>query len=231
MNARPRPGKEDRNAQGVVLDVWGDLVCPYCYIAEHSLARALERFAHRTSVVVRWHTYRAYTGGRPITWIEGFMRRLGLTRTEALGRLRAIEALAAASGVEIDFTTSTPTDSFDANRLAHYADACGKRSATVLAIQHALFAQGARINDHDTLAHIASGAGLDGDAVRSLLERGTYGDAVDRDQSEGEALGLTGIPFFRFDDGTTLTGLRSVETLHEALQRAWIDSAPAMGRR
>ena len=219
-----------RETSRLSLDVWTDLVSPYCYITESALECALARFEHRHCVEVRWHTYRLQMSGREWGWTDAFMHWSSISRQEARQSLAEIERLAAEVDLEIHFDISTPTDTYDANRLAHYATHLGRRRAAVFAMQRAMFADGKRVDDHKTLLEIASDVGLDGDGVRFVLETDVYGDQIIQDEHDGDALGLTGLPFLRFDNGTTLTGLRSAQTLHESLKRAWIDRAPTSGR-
>lgn len=205
------------------IDLFADIVCPWCYIGETRLQKALKE---RPDLRVEWNwrpfQLEPHLPERGTPWKEFARTRFGGT-----GRAQTIFAhvaeLGATAGIEIAFDRiSTAPNTRMAHSLILMAGEHPRRERLVRRLFHAYFAEGANIGDVETLAAIAGETGLNKDEVRECLQNGQGADEVERSQREAEHLGVTGVPFFIFNGRYAFSGAQS----HEAFLRA-IDGAMA----
>ncbi|WGI20462.1 DsbA family oxidoreductase [Amylibacter sp. IMCC11727] len=179
------------------LDIISDPICPWCYIGKTKLDRALEKHPEH-DFVIEWHPFQL----NPEMPAEGMDRREYLEakfggKEGAVKVYGAIAQAAEAAGIEINFEGIERTPStLNAHRLLHWAALEGKQNAVVDRLFKAYFREGQDISDHDTLIDIATGAGMDADVTRRLLESDAdVKDIQDRDASARER-GVSGVPCF-----------------------------------
>ncbi|MDP2012638.1 MAG: DsbA family oxidoreductase [Actinomycetota bacterium] len=207
------------------IEVWSDLVCPWCFIGKRQLEIALSSFEHKQDVTI-WH--RAYqlnpqasTTTQATT--EMLAAKYGVSVAEAKEMQRGVSDAAASVGLNYQLDRTLSGNTRDGHRLVLWAQdlshASGERLLNTLF--SAYFEQGASIFGIDELTAFAAGAGLDEDAARDLLTGEEYSDAVHRDQEIARALGCTGVPFFVLDERFGVTGAQSSELFASALAQAW----------
>lgn len=206
----------------MVVDVWSDVVCPFCYLGAAQLRAAIARFDHGGEVVVRPRAYELDPAtplafDRPL--VELVAAKYGQS-VEAIERFhRRLEAEGAALGVEMDFTRARPTNTFDAHRLVALAQTQGLESAMAERLFAAYFAQGELVSDRATLARLADEVGVAG--APDTLASGVFADDVREDEAIATEAGLTGVPAFAIDGRFAVMGAQGVDALLAALERAW----------
>ena len=204
----------------MVIDVFADLACPWCYIGARRLTRAL---ALRPDLEVerRWRPFQLQptipAGGLP--W-RAFAREKfgGLER--AAGAFAQVTAVGAADGLTFafDHVASAP-NTVDAHRLILFAARHGRQWKMADALFAAYFAEGRDMNDHSEVAEVAAHAGLPHDEVRVFLAGDECADEVASSQSEAYRLGVRGVPFYVLDGRYGLSGAQPVEMLVEVLDQ------------
>lgn len=208
------------------IDVYSDVVCPWCYVGEKRLDRAL-RERSDLDASVRWRPFQLRpempAGGLP--WREFAVEKFG---GEAPMRT-AFDRVAAAGGpdgarFDFDRVASAP-NTVDAHRLILHAQRCGREWLVADALFEAYFAGGADLNDREQLADIAGGVGLDPDAARDYLAGEDGAAEVWASQEEAESLGITGVPFYVFGGRYALSGAQPLEVFGRALDAAAGDLA------
>jgi predicted DsbA family dithiol-disulfide isomerase len=210
------------------VEIWSDVVCPFCYIGKRKFEGALEQFAHRDEVEVVWHSFQLDPTA-PAT-VEGSTRdRLaaqfgGRERADAM--IEHVTNEAASVGLPFDFDQMRPANTFDAHRLIHLAAALGLQDAAEERLFAAHFIEGREIGDHDTLREQAAAIGLDPDATATALASDAHADAVRADLAEAGALGISGVPFFVLDRKYGVSGAQPTETFLEVLQQVWAERNP-----
>ncbi|WP_024800159.1 DsbA family oxidoreductase [Nocardia sp. BMG51109] len=212
------------------VDIWIDLLCPFCYIAKRNFETALTDFAERDQVVVRWHALEldpevAKAPGP--TLAERHQQDFGGTLAEARGNIGILSRMAAASGLTYDLDRAYPVNSFDAHRLAKFGDAAGLGDAVRERIMHAYTAEGAIISDADTLARLGAEAGLDEHDVRTMLRGNDFADAVHEDEATAQRLDINAVPTFVVDGGDAATGVRQPEEYLRMLAHLPLSEEPA----
>ncbi|HLY25994.1 MAG TPA: DsbA family oxidoreductase [Aggregatilineales bacterium] len=208
------------------VEIWSDIVCPWCYIGRRRFEKALARFEHRDQVEIVWRSFqldpnwpRQYDG----TVNDLLMQKYGMGRREAEAAHEKVIALAAEEGLDYRFDIARPGNSFDAHRVLHLAAQHGLQGEMKERLQHAYFTEGLAYSDHATLVKLASEVGLDADEVRKTLETDAYAPNVRADMMRARLIGINGVPFFLFDEKYAVSGAQRSEVFTTALERTWQD--------
>jgi predicted DsbA family dithiol-disulfide isomerase len=211
------------------VEIWSDVVCPWCYIGKRRFEHALERFAHADEVDVVWRSFEldpTAPAHGDLDLTNRLATKYGVTRDQAEAMTRRVTSIAAGEGLTYRLDIARPGRTFDAHRLLHLAADRGVQPALKEALLSAYQTQGEPIADHETLIRVAVSAGLDEDEVRHVLATDKYADDVRHDEREARALGITGVPFFVIDRRYGVGGAQSSDVLVEALDQAWADARP-----
>ena len=210
------------------IDVWSDLVCPWCYIGKRRLEHALAGFAARDEVEVIHRSFQLNPSAPPGATSKRramLMAKYGRSAAEVEEMDARMEQTAAADDLEYHLSADGLTgNTFDAHRLVHLALDRGLQDAVVERFFRGYFTEQRSLFDRPSLAALATDAGLDEDDVQRVLTAGTYAEAVTRDLREAQALGATGVPFFVLDHRYGVSGAQSVDVFSEVLSRAWTEA-------
>ena len=206
------------------IDIWSDIVCPWCYVGKRRFEEALTRFEHEGAVTVRHHAFQlnpAAIPGETTTRRASLKSRYNLTDA----RVDELDAQMAKtfSSVGLEFRLG---DGLSGNTLAaHEVVAAGAEAgiqdAVIERLFRAYFTEGRSVFDPASLVTLGAEAGLDEDALREALVSGTYASAVQRDLAEARELGITGVPFFVLDGRFGVSGAQMPEVFDQALAQAW----------
>jgi predicted DsbA family dithiol-disulfide isomerase len=211
------------------IEIWSDVVCPWCYIGKRRLEKALSDFPHRDQVEVVWRSFQLDPSGPQTpteTVVEHLGRKYGGGEAGARQMVDRVEALAAEEGLLFRHAQAPHVGTLDAHRLLHAAGE--KRGELKEALLHAYFVEAANVADHDLLARVAGEVGLDDLTVKDVLTSDRYADEVEADIRQAAAYGATGVPFFVVDQKFGISGAQPVETFAQVLDRAWTDAHPAI---
>lgn len=216
--------------QRMVLEIWSDVVCPWCYIGKRRFERALTQFPHSDQVEVVWRSFQLDPEApRQIVGnlTELLAQKFGISPVQVATMNRQITDLATQEGLAYQLEHAQPGNTFDAHRLIHLAATNGLQTVAKERLLRAYFCEGRSISDHDTLLAIGRELGLDTDAVQTMLDGDAYGDAVRSDQQRAARLGIRGVPFFVLDGRYGVSGAQPPEVLLNALQQAWATNSSA----
>jgi len=212
------------------IEVWSDVVCPWCYIGKRRLERALEGFEHADAVEVVYRSFELDPAApkqatEPV--VEVLARKYGGGVENALAMMARVTEVAAAEGLEYHLDRTLRGNTVDAHRLLHLArDEHGPHVQVTLkeALLAAYFTRVEDVADTAVLGTIATDAGLDPARVDQVLAGDEFADAVREDVAQARALGATGVPFFVVDRRYGVAGAQPVEVLQEVLEKAWADT-------
>ena len=214
----------------VKVEIWSDVVCPWCYIGKRRFERALAGFEHRDEVDVRWRSFELDPRApREVDEdpVERLARKYGMTREAALAAQARVTALAADEGLAYRLESARPANPLDAHRLLHLAAERGLQDAAEERLFAAHFTEGRRLGDPETLVALAGDVGLDESAARAALEGDAYAEAVVADEVEAAELGITGVPFVVIDRRYGISGAQPAELILRALDQAWSEAHAA----
>ena len=212
----------------LTVDIWSDVVCPWCYIGKRRFEAALAQFEHRDDVTVLWHSFELDPEAPPVAEgrsAERLAAKYGMTVEEAAGRQAEITTLAAQDGLTYDLAESRGGNTFDAHRLIHLAAEHRLGDAAMERLMRAYFSEREAIGDRETLQRLAVEAGLPAEEVREVLEGERYADAVRADERAATQIGIRGVPFFVLGRKYGVSGAQPAEVLLQALQQAWDEVA------
>lgn len=213
------------------IDIWSDVVCPWCYVGKRRLEGALAEFPHRDEVELVYHSFQldpAAPRDATETAREMLARKYGMTDAQAADAQGRVIALAAEEGMHWRHEESPYVGTRDAHRILHLALEDGRQQELAEALFHAYFAEARNVADHAELLKIAIDTGLDGARVEEVLAGGAYEDAVDDDVRQAAAYGATGVPFYVVDEKYGISGAQPTELFQQVIERAWDESHPAI---
>lgn len=211
------------------IDIWTDIVCPFCYIGNTQFNKALNSFAHKDSVEVVHHSFQLMPDAPKSTDLsasEALAKSKGISVQEAKQMNAQVAASGEKEGLTMRMEDTQLINTFDGHRLIHFAATKGKQEETMKALYEAHFAKAVSIADTDELVKIAKQVGLDGKQTRKILESDQYSDDVKADIERAASLGVQGVPFFVIDDKYGVSGAQGVEGFKKALQQAWHEKHP-----
>jgi predicted DsbA family dithiol-disulfide isomerase len=211
------------------VEIWSDVVCPWCYIGKRNLEAALAGFEHADEVEVVWRSFELDPGAPPLRegpYAQRLARKYRTSPAEAQGMIDRMTAAGARVGLDLRFDRARPGNTFDAHRLLHLGAARGVQDAVKERFLAATFAEGEPIGDRAALARLAGEAGLDPDEVAEVLASGAFADDVRADEDLARRLDVTGVPFFVVDGTRALGGAQPPDILRRVLERAWAEARP-----
>jgi protein disulfide-isomerase len=205
-----------------VIELWSDVVCPFCYLGSRQLAEALERFDHQEDVEVRHRAFELDPHAKPVydrPLAELVAAKYAIRVSQVHTMHDRLLASADALGMTWSLDTAKPTNTFDAHRVIALATNQGLGDDTSERLFRAYFSEGRLLSDHVTLSELASEVGLTD--VDALWESDAYTDVVRADEDAALELGITGVPSFLVDSRFMVSGAQGTEQILEVLQRAW----------
>ncbi|OYD67898.1 putative DsbA family dithiol-disulfide isomerase [Rhodococcus sp. OK302] len=212
---------QDATGQDIVVEVWSDVLCPWCYIGKTRFHAALDRFENKDRVKVIWRSYQLAPEtpvgeGRAV--VDAMAARRGTTPDQLGEVLDHVTATAAELGLELNYDTALASNTFDAHRLLHLAG--DKQSDLLDALFKAYFRDGKMIDDREELVRIAVSVGLDADTVRDQLASDAAADAVREDLSMARQFQVSGVPFFVANRAIAVSGAQTEDVFLQLLAAA-----------
>ncbi len=211
------------------IEIWSDVVCPWCYIGKRRFEKALAQFPHQDAVTITWRSFELDPDAPQSsqdTLNEMLAHKYGTTIERAEQMNARVTTLAAAEELEYHLDQAKPSNTFDAHRLIHLAASKGVQGAVMERLMHAYFTEGQPIGDAETLARVAAEAGLDAGEARATLASDDFAEDVRADEARAAAFGISGVPFFVIDERYGVSGAQPLEVFENALQTAFAASQP-----
>ena len=211
------------------VEIWSDVVCPWCYIGKRRFEGALARFGHAGDVEVEWRSFeldpRAPTSS-DVDLVGHLASKYGVSRSEAEAMNERVTKVAEDEGVAFRLDLARRGRTFDAHRLLHLAAEHGLQDEMKEGLLAAYFTRGEPIADHEALRRVAAEAGLDDADVADVLGGDRYADAVRADERTARELGVGSVPFFVFDRRYAVAGAQPADVLLDVLERTWAERPP-----
>ena len=208
------------------VEVWSDVVCPWCYLGKRRLESALERFEQRDKVEVVWRSFELDADAprrREVSAAEHLARKYGMSAEQVAASWARLSALAEAERLEFHLDRTQGGSTFDAHRLIHLGVEHGLQDEVKERFLRAYFTESAPIGEPQVLARLATEAGLPPSDVAEVLASDSFAAEVREDEHGARLLGIVGVPFFAIDERYGVSGAQSAELLLEALAAAWAE--------
>lgn len=203
------------------VDIWSDLVCPWCYLGKRRFEKALAAFEYSDDVETVHRSFQldpSMPKGQPVRARDMLMRKYRMSEPEVVAAQEHLEQLAAVDGLEYHLDSYTG-NTMDAHRLVHLGREQGIQDAVIERLFRGHFTENRSLFDHESLTALGTEAGLRN--IEELLGGTRYERDVIADHQEAHALGARGVPFFVIDGRYGVSGAQSVEVFTGALQRAY----------
>jgi len=207
----------------VKVELWGDVVCPWCYLGRRRFERVLAESPNRESVEVVLRSFELdpeAPASADRTLEERLRARYGLSVEQAQAAIDRVSRVAAGEGLEYHLERARPTNTLDAHRILQLAQVRHRRREVEERFDRAYFVDGEVLSDHAVLLRLASEAGLDSADVRRVLAGQAFTLQVRADEREAHELGAHGVPYFVFDRSRVVEGAQSADVLRLALDPA-----------
>jgi predicted DsbA family dithiol-disulfide isomerase len=208
----------------MLVEIWSDIACPWCYVGKRRFEAALARFERRDDVEVVWRSFEldpAAPRERPVDGATHLAEKYGTTRERALEMHRHMTEVAAGEGLEFRFDRARGGNTFDAHRLLHLAAEHGLQDAMKERLMRAYLSEGEPIGDPAALERLAVEAGLPPEAVAEVLATDRFAAEVRADERTAAELGIHAVPFFVVDRALGASGAQPPEVLGELLVQGW----------
>jgi predicted DsbA family dithiol-disulfide isomerase len=205
------------------VEIWSDIMCPFCYIGKRRFEKALKDFPGKENVTVEWKSFQLNPDMKtaPEKNINQYLAEVKGWSVKQAGEANArVTAMASSEGLHYDLGKAVVANSFDAHRLIQLAKANKKGDEAEERLFKAYFSEGKNIADHETLIQLGREIGLDPQTVKTMLESTEYSDAVASDIGEASRIGVRGVPFFVFDRKYAVSGAQETEVFENTLKRA-----------
>ena len=202
------------------VEIWSDVVCPWCYIGKRRFERAVAESPLAHLVDVTWRSFQlnpSHPRGVRRRHDEYLAEKTGRTLDEVRDMDERVTALAAAEGLAYDFERYTVVNTLDAHRVAHLGAAQGAGDAIQERLLRAQLVEGEILDEPATLVRLAGDIGIPAADVNAVLGGDAYAADVAADLRTGISLGLTGVPFFVFDRAVGVSGAQPVDVFTRAL--------------
>jgi predicted DsbA family dithiol-disulfide isomerase len=211
------------------VEVFSDVVCPWCYIGKRRLEEALSTFPHAQDVTV---TYRSFqlVPTTPVdvtgTLADRLATKYGVTGEQAKAMNDRVSGIAETVGLDFRLDDAHPANTFSSHRLLHFAGTRGVQAELKERLMRAYFTEGVNLGERNELIRLATEVGLDRGEVATVLDSSDYTAEVEADLALARGFGISGVPFFVFDRTYGVSGAQESAVLSEVLERAWSESHP-----
>lgn len=208
------------------IEIWSDIMCPFCYIGKRKFEQALELFSDKADVILDWKSFQLMPGLKTLSGknMDGFLaehKEISLEEAKAMNR--QVIDMAKQVGLVYNFDIAIPANTFNAHRFIHFAKQHGKQNEAEEILFRSYFTDGKNINDYPTLIQLGETMGLDRDELNTALENGSFADDVNRDIYEASQIGVRGVPFFVFNRKYGVSGAQAPETFLETLGNSFAE--------
>lgn len=212
---------EVNNSAPITVDVWSDVMCPFCWMGDRHLELALEDFAHRDDVKITYHSYQLmpdYPENSPLPSAEAVAKQKGVPVEQFKQMNDGVAQRGAEVGLNYNFDEALTVNSRRAHRLSHFAEENGLQHELMQALFKAYFTDGKNVEDSEVLADLAASVGLARDAALANMDNEELDTAVQADINQAQQIGVQGVPFYVFNNKYAVSGAQPQQVFQQALE-------------
>jgi len=206
------------------VDIWSDVICPYCYIGKRKFEMALQQFPHKAKIEIEWHSFELDPRSKPEAGTNVYdylAERKGQSREWAEHVHEQVTQAALQVGLVYNFDQAIVANTFDAHRLIQLAKNSNLGDIAEERLFKAYFTEGKNIADHGTLIDLGKEIGLKEPAIREMFLSKAMEEEVRNDEANAQILGIRGVPFFVLNNKYGISGAQAPEMFLQALHKAW----------
>jgi len=221
----------ESRSQPLMVDIWSDVVCPWCAIGKANLDAALAGFEHADEVEIVWHSYELDPNAPAVRsgdYVGMLSKKYGVPFDQAQAMIDRMTTTGAECGVEFRFDRVQPGNTFDAHRMIHLGGLRGIQTEVKERFLRGYLAEGEAIGLPEVVERLAIDSGLDPDEVAAVLRTDAFADEVRIDEATAASMQVTGVPFFVIDRRLAVAGAQPSHVLLQVLERAWAERELAL---
>lgn len=206
------------------IEIWSDVICPFCYIGKNNFEAALATLPFKGEVKVEWKSFQLDPSLDPKETRNTFdylREKKGLPEIQAQQMLSQVKQMGAGAGIDFDFEKALITNTFSAHKTLHLAKKYSRSNEMEEALFIAHFIDGKNVGDHETLTALAASLGIDQEETRQVLSSNTYDAEIADDIEEARVNGVSGVPFFILNGKYAVSGAQPAELFVNALQQTY----------
>lgn len=206
------------------VSIWSDVRCPFCYIGKRKFEAALEKFPQKDKVEVEWKSFQLdprLETRTDINTVDYFVEAKGVSREQAKQMFEGATQMAKDVGLNFNLEDSVLANSFNAHRLIQMAKSRGLGDEIEEALFRAYFEETKNIDDTDVLVQIGTSVGMKTEEVKEMLASNDFEYEVKQDEMEARNLGVSGVPFFVFDNKFGVSGAQPEDAFLQTLEKSW----------
>lgn len=206
------------------IQIWSDVMCPFCYIGKRKIEEAITQFENKDSIEIEWKSFEldpSFVATPNESIADHLAEKYGRDTDWAQSMLENMTENAKNSGLDFHFEKAILANSLNANRLMHLAKKHNLSNELKELLFKAYLTDGKDVNNWNTLEEIGTEVGLPIDEIIELITTNDYTKEVREDQQEAQKLGVTGVPFFVFDNKYAVSGAQPTEVFLKTLEKAW----------
>lgn len=206
----------------ITIEIFSDIVCPFCYIGKRQLEEALQDFEYKDQVHIEWKSFQldpSIQEQAGVSLYESLSERKGWSMAQTVQISNQVATMAAGSGLGLNFAETVPANSFRAHQLLHLAKAYHLQDAMKERLFQAYFTDGDNLNNSSTLQVLGEAVGLPTHALQHMFSENDQATAVQQDLDEAKSLGISGVPFFIFDRKYAVSGAQGAAVFANALEK------------
>lgn len=206
------------------IQIWSDIMCPYCYIGKRRIEGALAQFEHKNSVEIEWKSFQLdsnFIASEDDDMVEHLAAKYQKDKEWAQEMMDSMTENAKNSGLDFHFEKAVMANSFNAHRLLHLAKKYNLSNELEELLFKAYLTDGKNINDLATLSELGLHVGLEIKEIEAVLQSDAYAKEVKEDILEAQSIGVQGVPFFVLDNKYAVSGAQHVETFVKTLEKVW----------
>lgn len=206
------------------IQIWSDIMCPFCYIGKRRIEEALTLFEHKEAVAIEWKSFQLDAGFIPSAddnVIEHLAEKYQKNTDWAQTMVDNMTQNAKTAGLDFHFEKAVMANSHNAHRLLHLAKKHHLANELEEAFFKAYLTDGKDLNNLNTLSELGIQVGLDADAIAQVLNSDLYSQEVKQDILQANNIGVQGVPFFVFDNKYAVSGAQPATTFLQTLEKVW----------
>ncbi len=225
IKSYPKTNKNEMNSGKMKIEIWSDIMCPFCYIGKRHLEEALKQFTDSNSIEIEWHSYQLDPSmpkeANAKTVYEYLAERKGITLEHSKAMHQNVIEMAKEAGLHYNFDIAKVANSFEAHRLIQLAKTQNLGDVAEERFFKAYFMEGKNLCDTLTLIELAKEIGLNENRIKEVLNGTEFTSEVNQDISVANQIGVQGVPFFVFNRKYAVSGAQPVETFLNVLQKSF----------
>lgn len=201
------------------IEIWSDIVCPFCYIGKRHLEQAIAKTGK--TVEIEWKSFQLDSTVTPedagASVVDHLAEKKGMSIEQVNGMMSHVESMAKEVGLDMKLRTSYVMNTFHAHRVLHFAKSIGKGSELKEAFLKAHFTDNLNLNEEENLVRVAVSVGLNEEDVLRVLQSNEFEEAVNEDAYTAQQFGARGVPYFVFNRESAVSGAQPIEVFEKIL--------------